>query len=188
MKKMNWIEPAAGYDPVIARWVWMLEETRQRTKEALAGVVETALNWAPPDGGNSMGTLLYHIVAIELDWLYAEILEIQDFPQEVHSLLPYEVRDATGRLTVVQDESLETHLTRLDAGRTLFLSKLRSMSRDDFYRVRHLEPYDVTPEWVLYHLMHHEAEHCGQIWELHRAPRRFDEYVPKDPMTESPNQ
>jgi uncharacterized damage-inducible protein DinB len=24
-------------------------------------------------------------------------------------------------------------------------------------------PYDVTPEWVLHHLMQHEAEHRSQI-------------------------
>jgi uncharacterized damage-inducible protein DinB len=29
--------------------------------------------------------------------------------------------------------------------------------------------YDVTPEWVVHHLMQHEAEHRGQIGELRVA-------------------
>jgi uncharacterized damage-inducible protein DinB len=34
---------------------------------------------------------------------------------------------------------------------------------DEFRRPRHLEQYDVTPQWVLHHLIQHEAEHRGQI-------------------------
>jgi uncharacterized damage-inducible protein DinB len=32
--------------------------------------------------------------------------------------------------------------------------------------VRSLAEYDVTPEWVLHHMMQHEAEHRGQIGAL----------------------
>jgi uncharacterized damage-inducible protein DinB len=33
---------------------------------------------------------------------------------------------------------------------------------DEFRRPRHLEQYDVTPQWVLHHLIQHEVEHQGQ--------------------------
>ncbi len=32
------IERQTGYDPVIAPWVWMLEDSRRRTKEAMQGI------------------------------------------------------------------------------------------------------------------------------------------------------
>jgi uncharacterized damage-inducible protein DinB len=40
------------------------------------------------------------------------------------------------------------------------------MALPEFRRVRSLTHYDVTPEYVLHHLMQHEAEHRGQIGTL----------------------
>jgi uncharacterized damage-inducible protein DinB len=40
------------------------------------------------------------------------------------------------------------------------------MDLTEFRRVRSLEYYDVTPEYVLHHLMQHEAEHRSQIGAL----------------------
>jgi len=116
--------------------------------------------------GNSIGTLLYHIAAIEIDWLYADVLEGKSWPPEVEALFPYDVRDEQGRLIAVPGLSLEDHVRRLDAVRSIFLASFRGMSIDEFRRVRHFADYDVTPEWVIHHLMQHEAEHRGQIGEL----------------------
>jgi uncharacterized damage-inducible protein DinB len=54
----------------------------------------------------------------------------------------------------------------LDRVRATLLAALRSITVEDFRRLRHLDAYDVSPEWVLHHLMQHEAEHRGQIGEL----------------------
>jgi uncharacterized damage-inducible protein DinB len=154
-----------GYEPSVAHWVWALEDTRQRTKDCLYGVTNKIIDWIPAEGGNSIGTLLYHIVAIELSYLYEDILET-GWSEELESLITYDVRDDQGKLTVVQDEGLEDHLDRLDAGRDLFLKAMREMSPDDFHRPRLVEDYEVTPEWVLHHLIQHESEHRGQIADL----------------------
>ena len=37
------------------------------------------------------------------------------------------------------------------------------MSLSEFRRVRHLETYNVTPQWVVHYLLQHEAQHRGQI-------------------------
>ena len=166
------IAPLAGYDPIIARWLWLLTDIRQRTLDVLSGIAEPTLNWRPDDGANSIGTLLYHIVAIELDWLYVEILERPDYGDAVVALLPYDVREPSGRLTPVYDENLQSHLARMAAARQLLLDALRPMTAEEFYRVRRLDAYDVTPEWVLYHLMEHEAGHRGEIAELRRQAER----------------
>jgi len=166
------IVPLTGYDPVIARWLWQLTDLRQRTLAIVAGMAESLLEWRPDDAANSIGTLLYHIVAVELDWLYVEILERPDYGAAVAGLLPYDMRDAAGRLTSVYGESLQQHLARMAASRQLLLDELRPMTAADFYRVRCLEPYDVTPEWVLYHLLEHEAGHRGEMAELRRQAER----------------
>lgn len=166
------ITPPSDYDPTVARWLWALNDNRRRTLEVIAGLSESALNWRPDEEANSIGTLLYHIVAIELDWLYVEILERSDYGDAVAALLPYDVRDPAGHLTPVYGESLSAHLARLTASRDLLLTELRTLTAADFYRARRFEAYDVTPEWVLYHLLEHEAGHRGEIGELRRQAER----------------
>ena len=117
----------------------------------------------PPRGGNGIGTLLYHIAAIEADWLSVEVREESDYPPAMVALFPHEVRDAAGRLTVVTGRDLAAHLARLDAVRTQLLATFSAMSLANFTRIRVLPEYDVTPQWVVHHLLQHEAEHRGEI-------------------------
>ena len=166
------IETPPGYDPEIGRWLWALEDGRRRTKEALAGVDPRVVDWAPPEGGNSIGTILYHLALIEADWLYVEVLEQESYPDEVAALLPHEDRDERGLLTRLQGVGLDAYLGRLDAIRDRLLAAFRELPLEEFRRVRHLPDYDVTPEWVVHHLMQHEAEHRGQIGMLRKLAGR----------------
>lgn len=161
------IKSVVAKEVEIGRYLWMLEETRERLKHALSGIGDQWLDWEPPYNGNSIGTLLYHIAAIEIDWLYEEVLQTA-FPPQVMALIPFAVRDETGRLTAVRHTLLSDHIQRLDNCRTRLLDVYTNMSLAEFRRVRHLSSYDVTPEWVLYHLIRHETEHRGQIMEVHQ--------------------
>ena len=76
------VSPFADYDPVIGRWLWLLTDIRRRTLEVVAGMADDQLQWRPDAEANTIGTLLYHIVGIELDWLYVEILERPDYGPE----------------------------------------------------------------------------------------------------------
>lgn len=164
--EQNIINPLSGFEPVIGTWLWALQDSRQRTLDLLNGLDDQTVNWIPLDGTNSIGTLLYHIAAIEISWLYEDIFEGTNFPPEIAALMKFDVRDDDGSLTSVFAESLDTHLNRLEYCRNHFLSKLEGMSVEEFRRHRKLEDYDVTPEWVIHHLMQHEAEHRGQIGEI----------------------
>jgi uncharacterized damage-inducible protein DinB len=162
----------------IGRCLWALEETRRRTKEAVRGIGPPVLDWQPFSGGNSIGTLLYHIAAIELDWLYADVLEGHvPWPPELAALFTTDVRDENGQLSAVRGVSVADHLQRLDSVRRHLVTTLQPMRLPDFRRTRRLPTYAVTPEWVVHHLMQHEAEHRGQItllrgWaeQMHGAP------------------
>ncbi len=59
--------------------------------------------------------------------------------------------------------NLEEHLKRLERVRHLVLGVYAQMDLADFRRARALEYYDVTPEWVLYHLMQHDVGHCSEL-------------------------
>ena len=156
------LDPLPGYDPAVGRWLAAMEEARRRMKARVGDLPPRALDWTGDGFTNSIGTLFAHIAAIEMDWLFVEILE-REIPAEVLALLPEDVRDPEGRLTPVVGLSLAEHLRRLDETRAVFLSRLKGLDEADLRRPRRLEQYDVTPEWVFHHLLQHEVEHGGQI-------------------------
>jgi len=170
----------SGYEPEIGNMLWMLEAGRGRLKQGLAEMDATQeqaiLDWRPRPGISSIGTLLYHIAAIETDWLFTEILAgytpetAVSWPED---LLLYDVRDQQGWLTHVPGEALAHHLQRLDTVRSILLDVFRGMSLAEFRRLRRLEKVEVTPEWVLHHLIQHEAEHRGQIVERRTEAERI---------------
>lgn len=166
------IMPESNVDPLVGRYLWMVIDTRKETLEALSGLEDQILNRTPPDGGHAIGTLLYHLVLIELDWLYVEILEQPAYTEDIGELLPYPDRNGEGKLTIVTHETLTTHMARLAASHERLCNTLRGMTAEDFCRVRHLDNYDVTPEWVVHHLIQHEVEHRGEILELRRRAER----------------
>jgi len=156
------LEPLPGYDPAVGVWLAALQEARGRTKARVRGLAPDALDRTREGLVNGTGTLLAHIAAIEMDWLFTEICE-QEIPAAVLALLPPDVRTADGRLTPVVGLPLAEHLRRLDETRAVLLACVVDMDVADLHRVRRLERQDVTPAWVFHHLLQHEAEHRAQI-------------------------
>lgn len=161
-RRNNVVDTHLSQVPEIGQWLWALQDTRLRTMEELGKVTPAMIDWLPADEESSIGTILYHVAAIEADWLYVEALE-QEFPAEVVALFPYEIRDEQGHLLQVTGLSLEDHLNRLKLVRERLLDAYQQMSLAEFRQVHTFPHYDVTPEWVLHHLMQHEAEHRSQI-------------------------
>lgn len=158
------LDPAHGYAPLVGRFVAMLEDTRGRLWRDLADLDPTLLDRTPSRSPNSIGTLLYHIAAIELDWLYADLLE-GDFPEAVAEWFPVDVREEGGRLTPVV-EPLERHRARLAWVRERLLDELSRVTDADLDRTHNPGPNESGGAWILHHLMQHEAEHRGQIGEI----------------------
>jgi uncharacterized damage-inducible protein DinB len=170
------VDPSLGTEPLIGMWLWAITDARQRTTALLEDQAEVALDWLPDDrriARNSIGSLLYHIALIEADWLCAEVLELDEsnYPPALMALFPYPDRDTTGNLAHVTGIGLTEHLERLNAVRTEVLRIFAAMDLAEFQRVRHLPRYDVTPAWVLHHLLQHEAEHRSEIAALSNALR-----------------
>jgi len=159
------VDPILSKVPEIGRWLWALQDTRQLTLEEIEQLTPAMIDWLPPDDESTIGTILYHIALIEMDWLYAEVLERPEAP-EIAELFAYEHRDRQGRLTQVTGISLQEHLIRLEVVRALLLESYLQMDLAEFRRPRSLPAYDVTPEWVLHHLIQHEAEHRSQLGSL----------------------
>lgn len=154
-------------EPAIGAELWRMNDARQRTLEALARIEDGFLDRLPAFGGNTIGTLLYHVAAIELDWLYADALAMP-FPEEAAAWFPHEVREDGRRLTTVIGEPLDRHLDRLEWVRERLIEEYGKLSLSRFATARpNLDgAYRVSPEWVLHHLSQHEAEHRGHIQSL----------------------
>lgn len=163
------LEDTAAADPVVATWLGALEDARGRTLRALEGIREEQLDWEPEGGTNTIGALLYHIAAIEADWLFADILGPESDRAWPAELFPHDVRDDEGILTAIRGSPLDGHLERLAQTRALLLENLSDFTAEDFHRVRPREDYDVSAAWVLHHLLQHEAEHRSQISALREA-------------------
>jgi uncharacterized damage-inducible protein DinB len=153
--------------PELGRWLWALEDTRARTKETLAGLDQAALDWTGPGVENSIGSLLYHIALIEGDYLYGDILGMEEYPAWLDEPDAFAIddRDDVGKLSVVSGVSLDAHLARLDRVRSEFLRLVAPLTAEQLATPRTLPDwnYEVSPAWTLHHLMQHEAEHRGQI-------------------------
>lgn len=160
MRELLVIPKLAGYAPQVGAALWRLEDARDRTLRLLRDMPAETIDRETP--GNSVGAILYHVALIEADWLFAEILQ-EPIPAQLHHLLPVDVRDQDGILTAVRGQTLEEHLARLAAIRSILLDRLRAMTDEDFQRVRSLRQYDVSPDWVLHHLAQHEAEHRSEL-------------------------
>jgi uncharacterized damage-inducible protein DinB len=153
-----------GYEEEIGRWLWCLEDVRRTLITELTGISQIILD-SKIDERQTIGSMLYHIALIEADWLYEEVL-VTEWDSEIRALFPLGCRAEDGSLNHIEGQTLEEHFYRLDKVREVFLSYFRTMDLTDWRKPRVLEQYDVTPEWVVYHLIEHESHHRGQIFQL----------------------
>jgi uncharacterized damage-inducible protein DinB len=160
------VEPIADCDPEIGRWLAILDDARKRTRYTLKLPKPEDLDAAPIVGLNSIGTLLYHIALVDLDWIYTNMLQ-QPYPADVAALFPYPLQQKDERLYVMSGWDLEAYQQRLSAARAKVHEVFKAMSGAEFRgilrRVQDYGEYEMTPESVLQHLAQHEAEHRGEL-------------------------
>lgn len=146
--------------------IGQLEEARRRTLHWLDGIDSSLLDGKLDGYHNTIGTLLYHIAAVEVSWLFSEILQT-DFSADIAALFPYSVRDENGLLTRVSDVTLDEHIERLVITRKQPLNALQGITEDNFLKYKAFKDYKVTDEWIVHHLMQHEAEHRGEMMMIY---------------------
>lgn len=158
----NRLEPLAGVGAALGTALAAMEDTRSRTLAAIDGLTDAAMDVAAPGYPNTIGATLYHIAAIEADWLYADLLEV-DYPDWLDEWFPFDVREEDGKLSPAPGFTLNNHLGRLAEVRRHFLDEIGELDPREFTTQNSVADNPSTPQWIFHHLGQHEAEHRGQI-------------------------
>ena len=152
--------------------------TKGETMQEVAGLSIAQLDWHPDEQTESIGTLLLHCDAIEWSWLHEDVLGTPsaEYPGDWSEALPIRVGAPQ-----VMGRSVGHYLQKLEATRERTLQILRGFTDADLARfVGEAEPPPgeekrsrlFTIDWVIWHIIEHEATHVGQIELLRRlAPR-----------------
>jgi uncharacterized damage-inducible protein DinB len=157
-------DPAPGYSPGIGRYITQLTLVRQELLGQLEGLSPAKLSWHPNETVESIGTQLLHVAAIEWSWVFEDI---SGRPAEEYTgweeALPirFGLPQAVGR-------PLEAYLEKLNQVREETFAALRGLTDDDLPKLRPEQPAEpggeqYTIDWILFHLVEHEAHHAGQV-------------------------
>lgn len=162
---------AHAASPAAARLLAMLAEARERTLRAVDGLSTAELDHCTAELPVSIGSHLVHLAAIEVDWLWTD-LRAEAIPAGELAGFPFDdVRDGEGRLSAVRGWSLAQHVALLARCRAALVEHAAGLSEGAMtVPVAGLEGSS-TPEWILHHLLQHEAEHRGQIRRLKALQR-----------------
>ncbi len=171
-------DPVAGYAPQIGRYVAQLAEVRHDLLEQVADFTVAQLDWHPDAQTESVGTLLLHLDAVEWSWMHQDIFGApdEDYPGSWDEAMPIRavVPQVSGR-------PLVRYLDQLAATRAETLRLLASFTDADLPRLvgeappppgREARSELYTIDWIIWHVIEHEATHVGQIELLKRWQTR----------------
>ena len=142
-------------EPEVQNYIEMLDDLRNRFKEAVQDMDATELNWAPPAKDvNSPYILAYHIAGSEAMWIH-QIVGQRDVPRD---------RDAEFRAT---GDSPTALIERLGSIAVTSREIIGGLTPDDLKQLR-TQPVrrggDQAPvRWCIAHLIEHYAEHLGHL-------------------------
>ncbi|HEX6607137.1 MAG TPA: DinB family protein [Chloroflexia bacterium] len=167
-------DPVPGYSPQIGRYVAQMTEVRADLLHELEGLTLAQLDWHPDEQTESIGTLLLHLDGVEWSWIHEDIFGAASdaYPGNWAEAMPIRVG-----VPQVQGRPLAAYLDQLAATRARTLAVLRDFTDADLARlVGESEPPPgqerrstlYTIDWIIWHIIEHEATHVGQVELLRR--------------------
>lgn len=170
--RITTLAPPPGFAPGVGRWAAQLAETRRNLLAPVAGLSPAQLAWHPDPETESIGIQLLHVAAVEWSWVFEEILGRHgDDYDGWEEAIPIRLG-----LPQVGGRPLASFTERLDRVRGEVLEALRGLTDDDLGRLVAGVPDDgkepgarlYAIDWILFHLVEHEAHHAGQVELLAR--------------------
>jgi uncharacterized damage-inducible protein DinB len=164
------VAPLTGFSPRIGRYLAMMDDVSARVLSYVDGLSAEQLSWFPDESCESIGTLLLHIAAVERSWIGEDICRR---PMGEEWLPAFAIRF---ELPQISGKELPYFVNILKKTRDETKTDLAKLTDDDLSReIAPLEPGEkanaekrFTIEWILYHVLEHEAHHKGQIALMRR--------------------
>lgn len=148
----------------------MMEKARERLIKRVESLSNDVLDYSP-HGRNieTIGTLLLHIAGVEWSWIFEDINDTaMDYEKWKHA---FPLREGIDQLT---GQGIQFYLDRLAEVRKEVYEWLKTIDDDYLERTLQLGNTEVNVEWIIFHLIEHEAMHIGQISILLRLFKMTD--------------
>lgn len=144
----------------------MMEEVRQNLLRIMESVSDEEIDYTPDERKiETIGTLLLHIAAVEWSWIFEDIDgKEMDYELWKHA---FALRPSVN-IPQLKGQGKEFYLKRLSTVRSEVHQRLRRMQDADLETLVGSKEKKFSIEWVLFHLVEHEAIHLGQISMLLR--------------------
>ena len=144
----------------------IMDETRKRLFEQIEGISQEQLEFTPSERKiETIGTLLFHILAVEYSWIYKDIFkEEMDYEEYKYAFALREdlhPPQLTGK-------PLSFYVDKMNSLRNRVFSTLKTWKNEDLDREVTSGKNTFTIYWILYHVNYHESIHIGQINFLKR--------------------
>ncbi len=152
--------------PRVALWYSVMHETRERLFRVLRDLTQEELDYTPNERKfETIGTLLLHIAAVEWSWIFEDIggkeMDYEEF-KHAFALRP-EVN-----IPQLKDQSIQFYIDKLKEIREDVYQRLANFEDDDLDKIIGSDSDKHSIEWILFHIVEHEAMHIGQIQLLRR--------------------
>ncbi len=155
-----------GYSPKVSSYLAMFENNRERLFHQLKDVTDQMLDYTPNDKTvETIGTLLLHIAATEKDWISVVI----DNQEPDNGIWKYAIATRFDDLKQLKEKGLQFYLDKLNETREKTVNRFRRFTDEELKEVVTYTSDTFTIEWILFHLINHEAMHLGQISLLNKV-------------------
>lgn len=151
-------------EPRVAQMYGMLEKVREKLLKRVEDLTLSELDFTPDEENiETIGTLLLHIAAVEWSWIFEDIdgLEMDYEKWRVAFALREKIPQTKG-------QKLKFYLARLIEVRDEVLKRISTLTDSELGHLVELDHAAVSIEWILFHIIEHEAMHIGQISMLKR--------------------
>ncbi|MFW9849553.1 MAG: DinB family protein [Candidatus Thorarchaeota archaeon] len=163
-KEIVSLQKSENLEPRITQMYGMLEKVRERLLKRIEGLTQKELDFTPNEENiESIGTLLLHIAGVEWSWIFEDMdHQEMDYEKWKHA---FAVREGIPQL---KGKKLKFYTDRLSEVREEVLERISELSDSELDHLIELDQAAVSIEWILFHIIEHEAMHIGQISMLTR--------------------
>lgn len=164
MNSFNILNRDSSLPEDLSTWLAQMNEIRERLLNIIEDVDEEALDYTPSERKiETIGTLLLHIAAVELSWIYEDIYKEEIDYDEWKYAFPLR---SNINLPQLKGKGKNYYLKKLQNVRKSITERLQV--EKNLARIVQSDDQQYSIEWILFHLVEHEALHIGQINLLNR--------------------